>query len=187
MSDGPTGRVAAAVASIAPDLAVRPAVDADADALVALVGSAYDEYRCGPMDPDGFDADLTAPGTHTSTTGRRWWVVTAGTAVVGSVAHGPPEADDGGSTVELARLYLAPEVRGRGLAGTLVRAVGQEAALLDVPTLTAWSDTRLVDAHRRYLRLGFHDTGARRDLHDPAGTTEVRFDVDVSTLLSRRR
>lgn len=187
MTDGPSGRLAAALATVAPDLTLRPAGDADADALLALVGAAYDEYACGPMDPGGFDADLTAPGTHAAATDRRWWVVTDGPAVVASIAHGPRTEDDDGSTVELARLYLAPAVRGRGIAGALVRAVGGEARRLGASMLAAWSDTRLVDAHRRYLRLGFEDSGARRDLNDPAGTTEVRFVAPVATLLSSGR
>lgn len=187
MTDGPSGRMAAALATVAPDLSLRSAVDADADGLLALVGAAYDEFACGPMDPGGFDADLTAPGTHAAATDRRWWVVTDGPDVVASVAHGPPHAEDDGLTIELARLYLAPAARGRGIAGALVRAVGGEARLLGASTLAAWSDTRLVDAHHRYLRLGFADSGARRELHDPAGTTEVRFVAPVATLLTASR
>lgn len=183
-AEGPTDRLAAALADVAPDLALRRVVDADAAALLALVGAAYDEYACGPMDPGGFDADLSAPGTYATDNDRSWWVVTDGPQVVASVAHGPVVTEAGALTVELARLYLDPAVRGRGIAGTLVRAVGAEARLLGASTLSAWSDTRLVDAHHRYLRLGFEDSGARRDLNDPAGTTEIRFVAPVATRTS---
>ena len=182
------------VAAVAPVLRtgqrLRAVTDADGPALVALIGAAYEEYACGPLDPGGFDADLAAPATSALASGRSWWVIADGERVTASVAHGPLHrsavavadngADTGGSpVVELHRLYLAPEVRGSGLATTLVRAVAAEARLVGAGALEAWSDTRLVDAHTRYLRLGFTPTGAQRDLHDPAGTTEVHFSLPL--------
>ena len=78
-------------------------------------------------------------------------------------------------SVELHRLYLAPEVRGRGLASVLLDGIADEARLAGATLLTAWSDTRLVDAHRRYLSSGFDATDETRELGDPAGTTELLF------------
>lgn len=190
MTDPATARLAAAVAPVLhTGQRLRTVTDADGPALVALVGAAYDEYACGPLDPDGFDADLVAPATTASSAGRSWWVVTDAERIVASVAHGAPHRSDvpgAGWTitvppavVELHRLYLAPEVRGAGLATALVRAVADEARIVGAGALVAWSDTRLVDAHARYLRLGFLLTGARRELHDPAGTTELHFALSL--------
>jgi putative acetyltransferase len=182
-----TARMAARVARIVrPDasgLTLRVVRDADAVALVRLIGAAYDEFDCGPLDPGGFDADLAAPATFGRSRGRRWWVVTGEDDVpLASVAHSEPREDTatsaGRSTVvELHRLYLAPAVRGQGLASALVAGVADEAQRLGGQRLIAWSDTRLVAAHARYLALGFTTDGASRELHDPAGTTELRFDL----------
>jgi putative acetyltransferase len=161
-------------------VAVRPVRDEDGHDLTALVSSAYDEYACGPLDPERFDADLARPATSASASGRRWWVVIsdvgAGRALVASVALGPlTTAPDGTPEMELHRLYLAPAVRGVGIASALVESVADEALRAGAGRLTAWSDTRLVDAHRRYLALGFSRTEEQRELGDPAGTTEARF------------
>jgi putative acetyltransferase len=182
VSDAATVRLAARVAEVAlGGLHVRPAVDTDGPALTALVSAAYDEYACGPLDPEVFDADLAAPATSAAASGRRWWVVTmAGSghapALVGSVAHGSVhDRPDGGRAVELHRLYLAPSVRGVGLATVLLEGVADEARRAGADLLEAWSDTRLVDAHLRYLASGFRLAGASRELGDPAGTTELLF------------
>jgi len=160
---------------------LRPVVDADADGLLRLVGDAYDEFACGPLDPGEFDADLVAPATSAAARGRRWWVVTdpdGAPAVLASVAHSPlHHLEDGTAAVELHRLYLAPSVRGRGLASALVEGIAAEARRLGATRLVAWSDTRLIAAHARYLAAGFVLSPGSRELHDPAGTTEVRFDL----------
>jgi putative acetyltransferase len=175
-------------------LALREVRDEDTDALVTLIGAAYDEFTCGPLDPAGFDADLAAPATYASAHGRRWWVVTANDAPIATIAHSSPRiarVDDtvgsaaagtvrgteGTTVVELHRLYLDPTVRGRGLASALVTGIVDEARQHGAHRLIAWSDTRLVAAHARYLAFGFVQAGTSRELGDPAGTTEVRFDL----------
>lgn len=183
MTDPATARLTTAVAAVLrPGQHLRAVTDADGPDLVALVGAAYDEYACGPMDPEVFDADLAAPAASAAASGRSWWVVTEAARVVASVAHGPPHPSEvagprSAPVVELHRLYLAPEVRGVGLATMLIAAVAEEARRAGAAALEAWSDTRLVDAHARYLRLGFVLTGAQRDLHDPAGTTELHLSL----------
>jgi GNAT superfamily N-acetyltransferase len=181
VSDAATDRLAARVAEVAlPGLAVRPVEDADGPALTSLIGAAYDEYACGPLDPDVFDADLASPATSAAARGRRWWMLTLEDGdtprIVGSVAHGRVHVTaDGARALELHRLYLAPAVRGVGLATTLLEGVADEARRAGAEVLEAWSDTRLVDAHARYLASGFRLAGASRELGDPAGTTEVLF------------
>ncbi len=179
-----TRRIASRLAALPrlPDsgVAVRPVRDEDGPELTALISSAYDEYACGPLDPERFDADLARPATWASEHGRRWWVVIsdvgAGRSLVASVAVGPlTAAPDGTPEMELHRLYLAPAVRAVGIASALVEGVADEATRAGAGRLTAWSDTRLVHAHRRYLALGFSLAPEQRELGDPAGTTEARF------------
>jgi GNAT superfamily N-acetyltransferase len=182
MSDPATERLRRRVAAVDPELILRHAEDHDGTSLTALIAAAYDEYACGPLDPVRFDADLARPATAAAAGSRRWWVVTrSGGEVIASAAHGPLHGSGEDRTVELHRLYLAPEVRGRGLASALLDGIAAEARLAGAVTLTAWSDTRLVDAHRRYLAHGFRSTGETRELGDPAGTTELRFVLELGT------
>lgn len=186
MSDPATERLAARVEALGhAGLRVRRVEDTDGPALTALVGAAYDEYACGPLDPELFDADLARPATTAQESGRSWWVVVRsgpGPALVASVAHGPLRRPaDAPATMELHRLYLAPGVRGLGLATALLEGIIEEARGAGADVLEAWSDTRLQDAHRRYHLLGLRSTGDRRDLGDPAGTTELRFALPLRT------
>lgn len=176
-------------------LHLRPVLDTDAAALSSLIGAAYDEFDCGPLDPDGFDADLALPASRAIERHRRWWVIESstpptGVSVVASVAHGrlhhaSPEACAGGSevtnagAVELHRLYLDPSVRGTGLGQVLLDAIAHEARRLGAGHLVAWSDTRLVRAHARYLAAGFRLAAQTRRLDDPAGSVEACFVLDL--------
>ncbi len=176
-------------------LTLRSVRDTDGPALTHLIAAAYDEFDCGPADPTGFDADLALPASYARERERSWWAVTdAHDVVVGSAAHSALRTIDGSpqhseemqaedmhaeGIVELQRLYLAPDVRGSGLASVLIRGIAAEAALLGAGRLVAWSDSRLTAAHERYLAIGFALTEAKRRLDDPAGSVEIRFELDL--------
>jgi len=156
---------------------LRAVRDADADALIMLIGAAYAEYPGCVLDLPGVDADLCAPATEAARRQGPWWVVEHGGRVVGSIGAGPRRPD---GHLELKRLYLAPEVRGQGLATRLVGLIEQHARRLGATTIDLWSDTRFDAAHRRYEQLGFRRTGEARDLDDPSHTTEYRFVRDLA-------
>jgi RimJ/RimL family protein N-acetyltransferase len=154
-------------------LLTRPVVESDADGLIALVGAAYAEHPGCVLDLPGVDADLLRPAAAVGDRGGRWWVVEAdGAGIVATIGAGP--LDEQGD-VELKRLYVAAPHRRRGIAADLVARVEAHAADLSARRVVLWSDTRFADAHRLYRRLGYVDTGRRRDLHDPSKTTEINF------------
>jgi GNAT superfamily N-acetyltransferase len=152
--------------------AIRPVTDADAAALIELVGAAYADHPGCVMDLPGVDADLRAPATAAARRGGRWWVLEADGRVVASIGTGPVLAD---GQLELKRLYLDRAARGRGIASALVRRVEAHAVGLGAVAVELWSDTRFEAAHHRYRRLGYRATGEQRELHDPSDTTEHRF------------
>lgn len=158
----------------APELpdGLRRATDADADGLIALVAAAYDEHPGCVLDLPGVDLDLTAPGTEAARRGSPWWVVERAGRLIATVGAGV-RGDDG--TIELKRLYVDADHRGRGLATELVDLVERYAVASGARGVSLWSDTRFSDAHRRYLALGYERTGEDRLLHDPSDTTEWRF------------
>ena len=192
LTDGPLGPLGPLAMK---PLHLRPVRDTDAAALTSLIGDAYDEFDCGPLDPDGFDADLALPASRAIERHRRWWVIEssippAGVSVVASVAHGRLHAtsrDDltastevaPAGAVELHRLYLDPSVRGTGLGQVLLEGIADEARRLGAGHLVAWSDTRLVRAHARYLAAGFRLAARTRRLDDPAGSVEACFILDL--------
>lgn len=156
---------------------LRAVRDEDADGLIALIGAAYAEHDGCVLDLPGVDADLTAPASTAAARGGRWWVLERHGVIVGSVAAGPVDED---GVLELKRWYLAAELRGRGLGSRLVTRVETHAAALGATTVELWSDSRFAAAHERYARLGYRDTGARRDLLDPSDTTEFHLRKDLA-------
>ena len=142
-------------------LTTREVEDADADALVALVDSAYREYPGCVLDLEGEDADLQQPASVAARNGSRWWVVEDDGRAVATVAAGALQPS---GALELKRLYVAASHRRRGLGARLVALVEDRARQLGADRIVLWSDTRFTDAHRLYERLGYEDTGARRDL-----------------------
>lgn len=151
---------------------LRPVRDEDAEALIALIAAAYAEYPGCVLDLPGVDADLVAPATEAARRDGPWWVLEHDGRIVGCIGAGPRRPD---GHVELKRLYLAPEVRGRGIATALVRHVEAHATTLGAAAVDLWSDTRFTSAHTRYQALGYRPTGETRELHDPSNTTEYRF------------
>lgn len=150
------------------DVRVRAVRDADAAALIELIGGVYAEYPGCVLDLDGVDADLVAPATSFARSRSRLWVLDDPEGITATVGAGPLVAD----TVELKRLYVAARARRRGLGAQLVGHVEEQATLAGARRVELWSDSRFRDAHRLYQRLGYRDTGQRRQLHDPSATTE---------------
>lgn len=164
-------------------LVMRPVRDADGPQLVDLIGAAYAEYPGCVLDLPDLDADLPIPATTAAQRGGRWWVIEDAGRIVASVGTGAPD-DDG--AVELKRLYVAGSHRRRGLAAALVGRVEAQAAGIGAHTVVLWSDTRFGDAHRLYTAQGYTDTGARRDLHDPSNTTEIKFSKRLAAVAPHR-
>lgn len=153
-------------------LTTRPASDADADGLIALVGDAYAEHPGCVLDLDDLDRDLRAPATAIARSGGRWWVVRDAGRLVGSIAAS--DRDPHGD-VELKRLYVAASHRRRGLGTHLVAEVEAHARDLGARRVVLWTDSRFTRAHELYRRLGYVATGDRRELGDLSDTTELGF------------
>ncbi len=150
---------------------IRDASDADAPAVIALIARCFSDYDGCVMDLPGLDADLPQVARHFRDRGGRFWVAEAAGAIVGCVGYVPAEAE----TIELKRLYVAPEARRQGLASRLLALVEEAARRHGARSIVLWSDTRFVEAHAFYLAHGFAQTGATRRLDDPSHTTEYAF------------
>jgi putative acetyltransferase len=156
----------------ASELRVRPARDSDADGLIALVGACFAEHPSCILDVDGEIPELRAIASWAAGLGGRFWVVERAGEVIGSVGV-TPAAGPGG--VELRKLYVAAAARRRGLGERLCDLVEEEAIRRRAAFIDLWSDTRFLDAHRLYARLGYVRTGATRELHDASDTVEYYF------------
>jgi putative acetyltransferase len=149
---------------------IRPASDADAPGVIALIRGVYAEYPGCILDVDREEPGLKSPASSFD----RFWVVEEGGAVGGCVgcAFGDP--------AELKKLYLAAPLRGRGLGRELIALVEETARAHGATRIELWSDTRFTTAHAVYERCGYRKTGRTRQLHDLSRTTELHFEKELT-------
>jgi putative acetyltransferase len=75
----------------------------------------------------------------------------------------------------LHKLNVLPSARRRGIGGALVIAAETHAHELGAREMTLWSDTRFIESHALYAKLGYERLPGTRDLHDLSNTTEYCF------------
>ncbi len=149
---------------------IRDAQDADAEALIELIGDCWREYPGVVFDVDRELPELRAIASHFAALGGRFWVAPADARLVGS-AGVVPVADG----MELHKLYVARGARRKGLASRLVALVESEARARGAAVLYSWSDSRFTASHRLYQRLGFIRDGEAREVDDLSRSTEIHF------------
>ena len=116
-----------------------------ADGFRALVGETLREFGF-ELDPE-FDGDLDDPAAAYAAL----WVVLDGEDVVGSVAL----RDVGGGVLELKRMYLRPDQRGRGLGKRLLVLALAWAREHDACAVRLDTSDRMLAARRLYEAHGF--------------------------------
>jgi putative acetyltransferase len=162
-------------AVVAPDIRIRDARDDDADDLIALIAGCFADYPGCVLEVPGEAPELRMIATAYSKLGGRFWVAEQDARVVGCVGFVPLPAQSG---AELRKLYVHRRARRRGLGARLSMLVEDEARSRGARYVELWSDTRFLDAHRLYQRLGYVRGTATRDLHDMSGSVEYHFRKD---------
>jgi len=151
---------------------LRGAVDGDNWSLIALIAACWAEYPGCIVDIEGEYPELLAPASHYQRLGGGLWVLPEGAWVAACVGFCPGQQQP----IELVKLYVAHHRRGRGLGQALVTWVEERAGAQGATGIELWSDTRFLDAHRLYQRLGYTRTGVTRVLGDLSQTTEYAFE-----------
>ncbi|HEV2185576.1 MAG TPA: GNAT family N-acetyltransferase [Stellaceae bacterium] len=146
---------------------LRYARDDDADAIIALVSKVWSEYPGKTLVAANDMPELLKPASAYARGGGRFWVVEANGEIIGTIAL-MPSAEDG--VVELQKLYVARGMRKNGLGTFLCHLVEREARERGANAIELWSDVKLLDAHRRYERLGYRRGNALKTYHDTSAT-----------------
>lgn len=128
---------------------LRPFVQADLEAIAALIGETLTEFGFA-SEIGGLRADLAEAELRYSGPRAGFWVAQDAAELVGCVAIRPKDDD----TCELKRLYLRRDARGRGLGQRLyahAEAFAREAGYHRI-----WLDSsrRFAAARRLYERNG---------------------------------
>ena len=149
---------------------IREGLDSDSEELIALIASIFAEYPGCVLDVDGEAPHLRRPASAFAGWGGGLWVAELNGRMVGCVGFA-----DRGDAVELKHLYVATAARRRGLGGRLTRLVEEWARALGRTRLELWTDTRFIDAHRLYERLGYERGPETRALLDLSRTIEYFY------------
>jgi GNAT superfamily N-acetyltransferase len=157
---------------------IRDARDDDSWDLIGLIAACWAEYPGCILDVHAEEPWLLAPASAYAEQGGRLWVAEVDRRVVASVAL-RPAAEPGG--VALKSLYVARIARRRGLGAQLVALVEEEARGRGTAFVDLWTDTRFLDAHRLYERLGYSRGPHTRELHDLSRSVEYYYRKELRT------
>ncbi|HVF88258.1 MAG TPA: GNAT family N-acetyltransferase [Pyrinomonadaceae bacterium] len=149
-------------------LHIRPALPEDTPGVLALVAEIYREYEC-VLDAENEEPHLLAPGPNFRRDGGEFWVVEEDDVVKATVA-----VSLHGEDAELKTLYVHSSLRRQGWGVRLVSLATEYARGAGRSSMLLWTDTRFLDAHRLYRRMGFSECG-ERELHDSNNSREYCF------------
>ncbi len=131
---------------------IRPWHPQDRDEIVRIVRTAITEYGL-PWQPESVDRDVIEVEQHYHARGGELWVIEHPERLVGSGGFFPIERHPG--AVELRKMYIRPEMRGRGLGCFMLQMLEQLIAERGYEAI--WIETSSVfqAAIRLYQRCGY--------------------------------
>lgn len=152
---------------------LRPVQRSDVPAILALIGEIYGEYGC-VLRAELEERHLLEPDVYFRRTGGEFWVLREAElirATCGVLLH-PDSA-------ELKSLYVHRSIRRQGWGRRLAQMVIDYGRQRGRRRVILWSDTRFLDAHRLYRRMGFVQEGMR-ELHDSNQSVEYGFSLSLA-------
>ena len=151
---------------------IRSVRDADAQDLIGLITLCFAEYPGCYFDPHGDMPDIVRPAQSRLALEGIFLAVEDETARVCACAGLDFPA---AGVAELHRLYVRPDMRGRGLARELTLRLEGFARDKGTARMIMWSDTRFTKAHQLYRSLGYRQ-GHSRSLGDISHSREFLFE-----------
>lgn len=151
---------------------LRTASPRDTPGILELVADVWSEYEL-VLDTGNDEPHLLRagePDNHFRASGGEFWVVEENGGIVGTVA-----VKLSGDSGELKSLYIHRSLRRRGWGARLTELAAAHIREAGKRKIVLWSDTRFLDAHRLYRRLGFTECGTR-ELHDAHESVEYGFE-----------
>jgi putative acetyltransferase len=155
---------------------IRPVRDDDAQDLIGLITLCFAEYPGCFFDPHDDMPDIVRPAqSRLASEGVFLAVEDERGRVAACVGLDFPAA----ATAELHRLYVRPDIRGRGLGKLLTAQMEDAARKRHAARMILWSDTRFTTAHALYQGLGY-TRGPTRSLGDISGSREFHFEKSLA-------
>lgn len=147
---------------------IRPGLDTDADAIIALIGACWSQYPGVMMDVDGEMPELRALASYYAGQGGMLWVTDD---LSGMIATRPLK--DG--IWEICRVYVHPSRHGSGQAHALLDTAERHGIDRGATRFVLWSDTRFARAHHFYEKRSYVRSGPIRVLDDISNSLEYGY------------
>lgn len=134
------------------DFWVRAWEPGDRQSVLTLVESVLTEYGLG-FEPDQTDRDAVYVEEAYWKTGGEFWVAEYQHQIVGTGAYHPSHRASG--AVELRKMFILPDYRGKGLGRFLLGELEQSAAAKGFTEMWLETATVLKEAIKLYERCGY--------------------------------
>ena len=154
---------------------IRPAQDEDGPQLARLIAAIFADYPNCHYTEDEFP-ELARPASHYAALGGQMWVAEQDGQIVGSLAVA--ETLEPG-VFELFKVYVAKEARGQGLAWSMFNLATDLVDSREGTSIKLWSDTRFVEGHQFYEKIGFRKIPVIRRVVDISDTWEFCYRLDA--------
>lgn len=137
------------------DFLIRDWEPSDRITAAEVIGSVLSEYGL-PWEPRGADRDVVDVETFYQTVGGEFWVVEYQGKVVGTSAYYPIER--GENAVEIRKMYLLPEFRGKGIGKFLLQQLEEKIANRGFQQIWIETASALKEAIQLYENSGYQPT-----------------------------
>ncbi len=134
------------------DFVIRDWQKSDRTATAEVIRKVLEEYGL-PWQPELADRDVIEVESAYLETGGEFWVVEKNSTIVGTAAYQP--ISRGRNAVEIRKMYLLPEVRGKGLGKYLLRELEKAIAVKDYQEIWLETASILKEAVILYERSGY--------------------------------
>lgn len=136
------------------EISIRPATNSDCAEIQTLVFGVLEEYGLKP-DLAGTDKDLTDIEAHYLARGGLFELLeTADGTLLGTVGLYPMDE----TTVELRKMYLSPQLRGKGIGKQTLQRMVEKAKELGFKKIYLETASVLKEAVGLYEKFGFTPT-----------------------------
>ena len=153
---------------------IRPYLGVDAAAVRSLIERVLGEFELA-LDPRGVDADLDDVERSYRAGGGEFWVVEDATGrVVGTCGIWPDRVHLG--RCELRKMYLSPELRGRGMGRQLMELALEHARAAGFRTIELETNHAMEAAIALYQSYGFAERAVE---HGCAARCDRMFGMDL--------
>ncbi|MBE9043164.1 GNAT family N-acetyltransferase [Pleurocapsales cyanobacterium LEGE 10410] len=131
---------------------VRDWRKSDRQAASSVIKTVLEEYGL-PWQPETADRDVIEVESAYLEVGGEFWVVEQNSTIVGTAAYQPIAR--GQNAVEIRKMYLLPEVRGKGLGKYLLAQLELAIAIKDYQEIWIETASVLFEAVKLYEHNGY--------------------------------